>query len=147
MAKYTVDTNLWIDAFANEAADAALAAFLEHAAPRTHLHAVVVQELRAGASTPRQVHALESAVFGPFERRNRVFGPSLATFKECGRVLAALWKKDGVPFRDRPRSLVNDILIAASCREQGVVLITADRDFRLVAPFLRGFEHVTPWPP
>jgi predicted nucleic acid-binding protein len=145
--KFTIDTNLWIDAFDDEDAEAALDTFLEGAAPRTHLHAVVVQELRAGAYTPAQVRALETAVFGPFERRSRVFGPSPASFKECGRVLAALWRKDGVPFRDRPRSLVNDILIAASCREQGIVLITADRDYRLIAPHVRGFEHVPPWPP
>ena len=146
MRKYTVDTNLWIDAFADASAEAELATFLEHAAPRTHLHAVVVQELRAGVSTMRQVHALESAVVDPFERRKRVFGPSVDAYKECGRVLAALWRKDGIHFSQRPRSLVNDILIAASCREEGVVLITGDRDFRLIAPLLRGFEHVAPWP-
>jgi predicted nucleic acid-binding protein len=144
--KYTVDTNLWIDAFADDILQTALDTFLEHAAPRTHLHTVVVQELRAGARTPGQVRTLEAAVFGPFERRGRVFGPSPTAFKECGRVLAALWRKDGVPFRDRPRSLVNDILIAASCREQGVKLITADRDYRLIAPYVRGFEYVGPWP-
>lgn len=75
MRKYTVDTNLWIGAFADASAEAELATFLEHAAPRTHLHAVVMQELGAGVSTMRQVHALESAVFDPFERRKRVFGP------------------------------------------------------------------------
>jgi predicted nucleic acid-binding protein len=124
----------------------ALNEFLERGAPVTRLHAVVVQELRAGAHTPRQARALESTVFGPFERRGRVFGPSPEAFKECGRVLATLWRKDGVPFRDRPRSLVNDILIATSCRERGVVLITADRDFRLLAPHMRGFDHRPPWP-
>ncbi len=146
MRKYTIDTNLWIDAFDDEAVEATLDAFLEYAAPRTHLHAVVVQELRAGAHSPVQVRALEAAVFSPFERRGRVFGPSPSAFKECGRVLASMWRRDGVPFRDRPRSLVNDILIAASCRERGVVLITGDRDFRLIAPYLRGFDHASPWP-
>ena len=144
--KYTIDTNLWIDAFANEAAEAALDTFLERAASVTHLNAVVVQELRAGAGTPPQARALDAAVFGVFERRGRVFGPSPAALKDCGRILAAMWRKDGVPFRDRPRSLVNDILVAASCREQGVVLITGDRDYRSIALYLRGFTHVPPWP-
>ena len=74
-----------------------------------------------------------------------VFGPSPAAFKDCGRILAAMSRKDGVPFRDRPRSLVHDILLAASCRERGVVLITGDRDYRSIAPYLRGFTHVPPW--
>ena len=146
MPKYTIDTNLWIDAFADETAEAALDAFLERAAPLTHLNAVVVQELRAGAGTPSQARTLERDIFRVFEQRGRVYGPSPAAFKECGRILAALWRKDGVPFRDRPRSLVNDILLAASCRERGMTLITADRDYKFIAPYLRGFTYHAPWP-
>jgi predicted nucleic acid-binding protein len=144
--KYTLDTNLYIDAFANPIAEASVDAFLERAAPQTHLSAVVVQELRAGARTTAQAEALQRMIFAVFERRDRLFGPSPDAFKECGRILAALWRKDGVPFRDRPRSLVNDILLAASCRERGITLITADRDYRQIAPFLRGFRVVQPWP-
>ena len=146
MPKFTLDTNIFVDAFASPAGDAALNAFLQRAAPLTHLNAVVMQELRAGAGTEAQAAALQDVVFDVFERRRRVFGPSPDAFKECGRVLAALWRQDGVPFRQRPRSLVNDILLAASCREHGVVLVTADRDYTMLAPHLAGFRHVPPWP-
>ncbi len=146
MAKYTLDTNLYIDAFADTALDDQVAAFLHRAAPLTYLSAIVVQELRAGASTTGQAHTLQSTIFGVFERRGRVFGPSPGAFKDCGRILAALWKRDGVPFRERPRSLVNDILLAASCRERGITLITGDRDFKLIGAELKGFRHTTPWP-
>lgn len=146
MPKYTLDTNIFIDAFASPTGDVALGAFLERAAPMTHLNAVVVQELRAGARTDAQATALQDAVFDVFERRGRVFGPSPEAFKECGRVLAALWRRDGVPFRDRPRSFVNDILLATSCRERGVVLVTSDRDYSRISGFLKGFRYVRPWP-
>jgi predicted nucleic acid-binding protein len=146
MPKYTLDTNVFIDAFATPAADTGLAAFLERAAPLTDLNAVVVQELRAGARTDAQTTALQDGVFDLFERRGRVFGPSPDAFKECGRVLAALWRGDGIRFSDRPRSLVNDILLAASGREHSVVFVTADRDYSRIAAFIKGFRHVSPWP-
>jgi predicted nucleic acid-binding protein len=146
VAKYTLDTNLYIDAFARSEFDNEVDAFLDHAAPLTYLSAVVVQELRAGARTTGQAHVLQSTIFEAFERRGRVFGPSAEAFRECGRVLAALWKRDGVWFRDRPHSLVNDILLAASCRENGITLITGDRDFKQIGPELRGFRHTAPWP-
>ena len=146
MPKYTLDTNVFIDAFGDSAFETALRSFLERAAPLTHLNAVVIQELRAGARSEAQAAALQDAVFDVFERRGRGFGPSPDAFKECGRVLATLWREDGVPFRDRPRSFVNDILLAASCREQGVLLVSADRDYSRIAPLLKGFRYAPPWP-
>ena len=98
MPRYALDTNVFIDAFADSAFDSALRTFLERAAPLTHLNAVVIQELRAGARSEAQASALQNAVFDVFARRGRVFGPSPDAFKECGRVLAALWREDGVPF-------------------------------------------------
>jgi len=144
--RYTIDANLYIDAVTDPAQEEALAEFLLRWAPLTHLNAVVMQELRAGARTPAQVEALEAGIFERFERVRRTFGPSVAAFKECGRVLSDLWRQDGVPFTKRPRSLVNDILIAASCRERGITLITADQGFSTLGPLLRGFRHVAPWP-
>ena len=47
---------------------------------------------------------------------------------------------------DENPSLLNDALIAVSCREQGIMLITNDGDFRRLQPFIKGFRHVTPWP-
>jgi predicted nucleic acid-binding protein len=144
--KYTIDTNLYIDAVRDPATETALSEFLEQFGPLTYLHAAVIQELRAGARTTAQADALEHGIFVRFERVGRCFSPSVAAFKECGRILVDLWRTDGVPFPQRPRSLVNDILIAASCRESGVTLITADGDYDLIAPHLKGFRHILPWP-
>ena len=81
-----------------------------------------------------------------FERRERVTALSAAAFKECGRILAILFRQDGTPFSERPRSLVNDILIAVTCRENGFILVTNDGDFKMIRPHLRGFAYLPAWP-
>jgi len=144
--KYVLDTNLYIGAIRDPDKEAALDAFLERNAPVTYMSAVVMQELRAGAITDASARALDKGIFEVFERRGRVAGPSVLSFKECGRILAALFRQDGVPFKERPRSLVNDILIALTCRENGMTLLTDDGDFKIIRPFVRGFSFLAPWP-
>ena len=102
--KYTLDTNLYVDAIRDPVKQQALDEFLERNAPMTYMSAVVMQELRAGALTDAQARALQDGICNAFERRNRVSGPSAAAFKECGRILAALLRLDGVPYKERPRS-------------------------------------------
>ena len=144
--KYVLDTNLYVDAIRDPAKEKALDAFLERNAPMTYMSAVVVQELCAGAITGAQFNALDRGILGAFERRGRVTAPSAPAFKECGRILAALFRQDGTRFSDRPRSLVNDILIAVTCRENGFTLITNDGDFKMIKPYLRGFAYLPAWP-
>jgi predicted nucleic acid-binding protein len=144
--KYVLDTNLYIGAIGEPAKAAALDTFLERNAPHTYMSAVVVQELRAGAISEAAASALDKGIFSAFERRGRVIGASVAAFKDCGRILAALFRQDGVPFRDRPRSLVNDLLLALTCRESGMTLLTDDGDFKLIRAHLRGFAYLPPWP-
>ena len=144
--KFVLDTNLYIDAIRDPGKEAAMDAFLERNAPVTYMSAVVMQELRAGAITDASARALDKGIFDVFERRGRVVGPSVIAFKECGRILAVLFRQDGVAFKDRPRSLVNDILIALTCRENGMTLLTGDVDFKNIRRFIRGFSFGTPWP-
>ena len=60
----------------------------------------------------------------------RVFAPTFAAWKRAGEVLAKLSATEGVPLRSFGRSFLNDVLLAASCRETGVVLVTNNhRDF------------------
>ena len=144
--KYTLDTNIFIDGFRNEEAQAEVFAFLNRALPFIYLSAVVMQELAAGARTAEAARALPQAVFEPFERRRRVFAPSAAAFVDSGRVLARVAANEGWQLLDKNPSLLNDALIAASCREQGITLITRDRDFERIAPFVQGVRYVEPWP-
>lgn len=144
--KYTLDTNIFIDGFRHEEAEAEVFAFLNRALPFTYLSAVVMQELAAGARTADTARDVQRGVFEPFERRRRVFAPSSAAFAESGRVLAAVAAREGWQLLDEKPSLLNDALIAASCREQGITLITKDGDFTRLAPFVNGFRYATPWP-
>jgi len=144
--KFALDTNVFVDAFRDETFAEALTAFLEHALPVTFLSAVVVQELAAGARTRERVRALESLILRPFERRGRVFAPSTLAFRESGRLLAELAAREGWPAVQANPSLANDALLAASCRERGLTLITSAADFDRFLPFLGRWRHVKPWP-
>ena len=144
--KYALDTNIFIDGFRSEEAQAEVFAFLKRALPFTYLSAVVMQELAAGARTAEAARDLQQGVFAPFERRQRVFVPSAASFVESGRVLAAVAAREGWQLLDENPSLLNDALIVASCREQGITLVTKDGDFKRLAPFVKGFRYAAPWP-
>jgi predicted nucleic acid-binding protein len=144
--KYALDTNIFIDAFRDSGAEAALLAFLQRALPVTFMSAVVMQELAAGARTRQQARELERSVFKPFERRGRVFAPATAAFVNSGRLIAAVAEREGWTAVYENPSLLNDALLASSCRERGITLITNDRDFDRFLPFVRGWRHVTPWP-
>ncbi len=141
--RYTVDTNLYVDALRTADGNAALRAFHAAYAPFEHLSAVVVQELRAGVRG-RAAAKLESAIIAPFERRGRLIAPSYTAWKESGRVLAELIGP--MDWREVSRSFVNDVLLAMSCRESGVVLVTNNvRDCARIAD-VRPFDFVPPWP-
>ena len=143
---FTLDTNIFIDGFRREDAQAEVFAFLERALPFTYLSAVVMQELAAGARTTAAARDVQQGVFEPFERRRRVFAPSASAFVESGRILAAVAAREGWRLLDEHPSLLNDALVAASCREQGITLITKDGDFTRLAPFVKGFRYAAPWP-
>lgn len=144
--KYALDTNIFIDALRDTRAEAALLSFLERALPFTFMSAVVMQELTAGARTREQARELERSVFRPFERRGRVFAPATAAFVKSGRLLASLALQEGWEALYQNPSLQNDALLASSCRERGITLITNDTDFDRFVPFLTGWRHVAPWP-
>lgn len=143
--KYTLDTQLFIRAFRDAEANAALQAFHTVFAPFEYLTAVVVQELRAGA-TPAQAARLQAHVFAPFERRGRVLTPSYGAWKQAGAILARLAAAEGLELRAVARGFVNDVLLALTCREAGVTLVTENaRDFARIAKVF-AFEFVGPWP-
>jgi predicted nucleic acid-binding protein len=142
---YTLDTNLYIDAFRHAAANAELQIFHTAYAPFEHLSAVVVQELRAGVSG-RAAAQLQRHVLAPFERRGRVFAPSYATWKATGEILAHMAERGSLDWRAVSRGFVNDVLLAMSCRDAGIVLVTRNTgDFERIAS-VRPFDFIAPWP-
>jgi predicted nucleic acid-binding protein len=145
-AKYALDANLFIRGYRDRAGAAELKRFHALFAPYEFLSAIVVQELRAGFRAADAVKRFDRTVVGPFLRRGRVITPTFATWRESGRVLATLVAEDGLELRRVPKHTVNDIMLALSCREAGITLITENnKDFtrlrRIVA-----FDFVAPWP-
>ncbi len=143
--KYALDTNLLVRAFRSDEDYEQARRFHATFSPFLYLSAVVVQELRAGAR-PSELRALSTSVFAPFERRGRVFTPSYEAWKRAGATLAELVEQEGLELRSVSRSFVNDVVLAASCREAGIVLVTANlRDFTRIAR-VAPFDFVAPWP-
>jgi predicted nucleic acid-binding protein len=67
-------------------------------------------------------------------------------FVRSGRLIAAVAAREGWPTVHENPSLLNDALLAASCRDAGITLVTQDSDFDRFAPFIKGWRHVRPWP-
>jgi predicted nucleic acid-binding protein len=96
-----------------------------------HLSAIVVMDLRAGASSAqdrRLVQRVESA----FAKARRVLVPSGTVFAEAGDVLRRLHTTRGFRMEQR-HSIVNDVLIALSARSIGATVATQNEgDYRAI---------------
>ena len=138
---WALDTNVYIRALRDSDTFTRLKRFLIRAGTRLRVSGVVALELRAGARTAAQEDAVGDLI-AAYVARERTIVPSLSAYVEGGRVLSALGARDGVDIA-RAGSLVNDVLIATSCREAGVRLVTENtHDFALIQRHLRGFRFV-----
>jgi predicted nucleic acid-binding protein len=141
---YAFDSNIYIAAQRSPRERAIYDRMLIAVGRNLRLPAVVALELRAGVRNADHQNALEHLV-QQFEQRDRVLVPSMKAFIEAGRVLADLSIREGYTYGRPPRSLTNDALIAASCREARVTLATNNQeDFARIQRHLRGFRFVIP---
>jgi predicted nucleic acid-binding protein len=146
MTRYVLDTNLYIDATRRPEANRDLVAFFTRHTPRIYLHSVVAGELLAGATSRGMEQRTRRAFLAPLEAVGRIITPSDEAWKRAGDILAELIGGGVLSPGGFGRSFFNDCVIAASAREHGFVLITADTaDFQRIA----GVEPVPfqgPWP-
>jgi predicted nucleic acid-binding protein len=146
VAKYVLDTNIFVRADRDQAWAKELVAFYTAFLPVTFLHAVVVQELLLGAVDPRRGRLLYEGYVAPFEARRRIITPSYASWRRSGEIVAALVQRRRLSPGGYGRSFLNDVLLAASCREAGIVLITHNvADFTAIRA-VEPFQFVSPWP-
>lgn len=144
--KYTLDTNVFIRSFRDKTENDAIQRFHRVFGPFEYLSSVVAQELRAGVVNGRARRTLERHVLDPFRKRGRVFTPTAAAWEQAGDVLAAMRTADSVDLKRMRRSFGMDILLAVSCRDAGVVLVTENvRDFDRIQKHIR-FDFIEPWP-
>ena len=129
------DTSVYVSIFRNAAFAAAFRPRYLRDIPLTYVSSVVVQELLAGARTPRQQRQV-AALYEPFERVRRIITPSHLVWKEVGRVIAVVLEKTPQLRSKLASGLLNDILIALSGRSMGARVVTGNaQDFRLVQQF------------
>ena len=136
---YALDANVYISALRDRDQLAQLKRFLIRMGLRVRVNAVVALELQAGARTLAHERAV-AELLASYVQRNRVIVPSFDAYAQGGRVIAALALREGIEIA-RAGSLVSDVMIATSCREAGVKLITQTvGHFAAVQRHLRGFR-------
>jgi len=98
---------------------------------QTYLSSVVVEELYAGALDAGAVRLVERYV-GALEKAGRLVTPTFQDWKEAGRVIAQITRKE--PGRKtKIQQMLNDILLALGTRRIGADLFTFNRaDFELI---------------
>jgi predicted nucleic acid-binding protein len=144
--RYVLDTNLYIRATRDDAWNQALENFLLTCTPEIYLHSVIAMEVLAGAISPDLEQKTQERFIRPLERRGWVFTPTHDAWKRAAAALTQLLRERKVSSNGIKRSLINDLLIAASARDHGFVLVTdSEQDFELVSDILP-VKFVPPWP-
>ena len=144
--KYVLDTNLFIDGFRHERAQQELVQFHTLFAPFEFLSAIVVQELLTGVRSAGDLRALRRHIVEPFLRRGRLVTPSDRAWQESGELLNRMIREQGLRPSEISKSFANDVLLALSCREAGMTLVTANtKDFERISRLVP-FQFVGSWP-
>jgi predicted nucleic acid-binding protein len=146
LKKFALDTNLYIRAIREAVAADELQLFYSTFAPVTYLSSVVLHELLVGATSVAKSREIREAVADPFRRTRRVFTPSADAWETAADAIAAMARREKRELRSLPKSLVNDYLLAASCRESGIVLVTHNSaDFEEIRRYIK-VQFTAPWP-
>ncbi|HEX5438505.1 MAG TPA: type II toxin-antitoxin system VapC family toxin [Gemmatimonadaceae bacterium] len=131
---FLLDTNLYIRALTDPAFGEFVEAFQQAALPRLWVSAVVVYEVVVGARDARHAAGWERWLMRPFRTRSRILVPEQSTWSIAADIRRRLRDAGGYDGSLARASFQNDLLIAATCREVGATLITANtRDFRIIA--------------
>ena len=141
---YLIDSNVYIRGFRDADFGEFLRIFHQKQLPSLVLSAVVVHELLVGAANISKERALLKGIIEPFRARQRLHVPARQTWEKAANVDRRLRKRKDLESKLRTRSFANDLLIAASARELGAIILTENRkDFAIIASVL-DFHFVEP---
>jgi predicted nucleic acid-binding protein len=145
--KHLIDSNVYIGAVRDTKKAEELYQFSSAFSPFLYMSSVVAKELLVGADPNKQARKrVEAALILPFERIGRIITPSHQAWKRAAEVIARLNRhldSNGDPIRS---SFWNDALIAASCAEHGITVITSNTDdFERIRRVL-AFSYCPPFP-
>ena len=138
--KFTLDSNVLVDAIRTPSGYEALDAFMRWARYHVFLSSVVVAELEAGARTASSRTQLDERFLAAFEARKRIVAPTEIEWRRAGRVLG---ESSGTT---APVPKLNDALLAVQARNLGWVVITRDRGFGELRARIPGLQLMTPFP-
>ena len=134
---HLIDSNIYIHGFRDPAFGETLRRFHQKHLPRLVLSAVVVHELLVGAANAAKERSLRRGLVEPFRVRQRLHVPGRQTWEMAAAVDHRLRKGKNVESKLQTRSFANDILIAASARELGAIILTENsEDFSIIASVL-----------
>ena len=130
-AKYVFDTNIYIHCLQNR--DFALRHVEQYSQfiPATYFSSVVAQELLVGCTDELAVKRVQN-YFLPFERVRRIINPTYQNWKDAGLLVVKIARRQP-NLKSKKIALINDTLIALSCRDIGATVVTLNiEDFKLI---------------
>jgi predicted nucleic acid-binding protein len=134
---YLVDSNVYIHSFRDTGFGESIRRFHQKNLPRLVLSAVVVHELLVGSANAAKERALRKGILEPFRVRQRLHVPARQTWEMAASIDRRLRKRKDLQSKLHTRSFLNDMLIAASARELGAIILTENReDFSIIASVL-----------
>jgi predicted nucleic acid-binding protein len=140
------DTNVLLRALRDRDAGEAFRVAVRRHALALALASPVEMELRAGVRSAAAADATDR-LLGALGADGRRLTPGPEAWAEAGRVIAALAVREGMASAALRGSFATDVLLAATCREHGALLVTENAaDFERIGRHLRGFRYVTRWP-
>lgn len=133
--RYIFDTNVYIECMlTREFALQHTERYGNHL-PFTFFSSVVAQELLVGCTDELAIRRVQNFL-SPFERVGRVVNPTYQDWKDAAHTVV----KIGLRRRDlksKKVALVNDVMIALSCRRIGATLVTLNsQDFETIRRFI-----------
>lgn len=144
---YLIDSNVYIRAFREMVFGLELQDFHRRHLSRLVVSAVVAAELLVGAQRPDRERAVRRTLIEPFRARRRLITPTWSTWELAATIDRGIRVRAANRTKLGQRSFMQDILIAASAREIGATIITANSaDFTLIGRHV-DIAFVAPWPP
>lgn len=113
--KVFLDTNIYISHYRFQLHQELL--YQLNAESTLYLHALVLAELYAGAKSKVFLKELER-LDKIFRTRERILLPSLAVYREAGKII-----------QKNSHIQLSDAVLAASARQEGMMIVTEDGDF------------------
>jgi predicted nucleic acid-binding protein len=134
---HLIDSNVYVHGFRDSAFGETLRQFHQKHLPQLVLSAVVAHELLVGAANAARKRSLRRGLVEPFRTRQRLHVPAWHTWEMAADIDLRLRKRISVASKLQTRCFANDILIAASARELGAIILTENSaDFSIISSVL-----------